>query len=173
MSSTVTINSVELKKNGQEVVLDYEQLMTAEGTSTFKDKNKKNRSKKPSEDLINAFVKMVPHLMYTTQLFKVGPTNDDFFEFGFLAEEQFKGINVTSVVVSGKDRDFVQLSGEKMTDKLEVVTFKSPKIWLDDVSEKSYPFMNKLSENLEDLMKEAEKYFHGKYEPEAQQALFQ
>ena len=110
MSSKLTINSIELKKNGQEVVLNYEQLMTAQGTEPFKDKNKKNRGKKPSEDLVNTFVKMVPHLMYATQLFKVGPTSDDFFEFGFLVQEEFKGINVTSVVVSGKDRDFVQLS---------------------------------------------------------------
>lgn len=172
MSSKLTINSIELKKNGQEVVLNYEQLMTAQGTEPFKDKNKKNRGKKPSEDLINTFVKMVPHLMYATQLFKVGPTSDDFFEFGFLVQEEFKGINVTSVVVSGKERDFVQLSGEKVTDKLEVVIFKTPPIWLEDVSEKAYPFINKLKDNLDDLMSEAEKYFNGKYEAEAQQALF-
>lgn len=173
MSSTLTINSIELKKNGQEVFLDYEQLMSAEGTPTFKDKNKKNRSKKPSDDLINAFVMMVPHLMYTTQLFKVGPTDDAFFEFGFLTDTQFLGINVTSVAISGKERDIIVLTGEKVTDKLEVVKFKSPPIWLEDVSEKAYPFLNRLSDNLESLLAEAEKYYHGKYEPEAQQALFQ
>lgn len=164
------IKAVRLKPNGKAVSLEFEQSAAARGGSIVDSDNKIVVHKTPHSDLSFCFVKMVPHLMFLCELAKPQVLRPEWFEdFKFLDEEEFAGVNVTGIVVSGKDRDIIKILGTKTTSKKEVIAFNSPNIWLGEDGESKYILQDVLKTNFSKLMDEAEKFHtQGKYAPEAQ-----
>lgn len=172
------LTKAELHKSGQSVTLTFATLSVPKSGEPFDSDNKVVMHKEPSEDLSNAFLSLSPHLLWVTQLHptKVENVNEEWFNnFVFVDNEdmpQFKGINVTGIEISGRDNDFVQLTGTKTTDRLEVISIKTPKIWLDDASEKAYVHSEILGNQIKEAMKEAELFYNGKFKESSQQDLF-
>lgn len=175
MSKNLNITRVDLNKNGQSVSLVFGQTAVSKSGDDFNSDNKIKIHKEPSEDLTNAFIKLVPHLLWVTQLYGTKSVKEDFFDnYEFVGNDdmpEFKGVNVTGVIISGKDNDFVQLIGTKTTDKKEVVSISAPRVWLEDVSEKAYIHLGILAEQVNEVIKEAEAFYNGKFKPTQQQEL--
>lgn len=171
MSKTMTITRIDLPSKGDKVNITFLQTGINAGEPVETD-NKIVIHKKPHDDLANAFLAMVPHILWISQLSPIKSVDDTYFNnFGFQDDEEFKGVNVTSIIISGKDLDFVQLIGTKTTDKLEVVSISCPKVWLDDESTKAYQYASTLREQKETLLSEAVAFYKGKYKPSDQGEL--
>lgn len=172
------LSRVDLHPKGTSVTLTFGTLSVPKNGEPFDSDNKITVHKEPSEDLSNAFLSLVPHLLWIPQLYptKVDNVDEDWFNnFVFVDNDdfpQFKGVNVTGIEISGKDNDFVQLVGTKTTDRLEVIAIKTPKIWLEDASEKAYFHSSILGDQIKEAMKEAELFYNGKFKPSNQQDLF-
>lgn len=172
------LSKAELHKDGKSVTLTFGTLSVPKNGEPFDSDNKITIHKEPSEDLSNAFLSLVPHLLWIPQLHRTKADGVDeywFNDFVFVDNEdmpEFKGVNVTGIEISGKDNDFVQLIGTKTTDRLEIISIKTPKIWLDDASEKAYFHSEILGNQVKVAMKEAELFYNGKFKPSNQQDLF-
>jgi hypothetical protein len=171
MQETVKINRIDLNKNGKSVTLTFGQTAVSKDGTVDSD-NKVTIHRAPHDDLANAFLRMVPHVLWITQLRPERLVSEDFFnDFGFTNDADFNGINVTGVAISGKDDDFVQILATKTTSRLEVIAINTPKIWLGDESTKAYSHLNILSKHVDEARKEANKFYKGKYKPELQETL--
>ena len=167
------IKRVDLHTTGKYVKLEFEQSAASRGGEVVDSDNKVTIHKKPHDDLANAFIRMVPHLMFLTELASVKVTRPEYFDdFAFVDEPEFKGVNVTGIVISGKDRDMIKLLGTKTTSKKQVIPLNAPVIWLEDNAENRYVLGDILRSNFSKLMDEAEKYHQGKYAVEEQEVLF-
>lgn len=175
MSDTLKIGRVDLAKDGKSVSIKFEQ-MVSDGDLPFKKRGNDVFEKEPTEDLTNIFIKLIPHVLWIPQLYptKADVDKDWFDNFTFLDNPEFPefaGINITAVVISGKDEEMVQLIGTKTNDRKEVMPLTPAKIWLDDASEKAYFHSSIVKATIEELKKEVEAFHKGKFVPAAQQSL--
>lgn len=119
--------------------------------------------KAPHTDLQNAFLAMIPHLMFGCQLAKPETFRQEYFDGEFLDDERFEGITVTGILMVGKDYDSIKLIGRKTTTNGDVVALNSPIISLVDESDRKYPVLDILRLQVADLLKEVALFQKGKY----------
>lgn len=83
-----------------------------------------------------------------------------FSDFASEDDPRFDGIEITGVIIQGKDAtDGVQLVGRKVMEDGGVIELKTPSIGLfNDGSDYYYPLADILSSQIETLLTEAEKF---------------
>lgn len=168
------IQRVDLKKDGKGVTLKFEQSAVGrDGGGIVDSDNNITIHKKPHDDLANCFIKMVPHLMFLSELAKPEVLRPEWFDdFKFLDDERFVGVNVTGIIVSGKDRDILRIIGTKTTSKKEAVSIIAPQVWMEEEGEAKYVLADVLRTTFSKLMDEVDKFYvKGKYAPEDQLEL--
>lgn len=169
--SKLKIKRVELHKSGKKVILTFAQSVVGKGGEPVLKDVKETIYKEPNEDLVSAFVKLAPHFMFVQQIFPTVADESFVDDFLFTDDVRFKGVNVVSVELKGKDLDFVVIEGSKTNDKGETSKWKASQVWLGDESEKAYGLMSLLDSNVQEVMKEAEEFYNGKYKASNQVAL--
>lgn len=136
------------------------------------DNDTRLRRRAAHQNLIDCFLKLVPHLMFSCQLSEPETFEKTYFDtWGFLDEPRFKGITVTGVKFVGKDEDGVKLIGRKTTTDGDVILLNGPIIYFD-TEKKKYPFSDILQETIKSLKYEVEEYYRGKYSQDERQPEF-
>lgn len=172
--STLTIKKVELDPKGKKVKLTFEQLVVPKnGGDPFKKEVVETIHQEPDDSLVNAFLKLIPHAMFISQLIptQMGEIESFIDNYQFTDDARFKGVNVTAIELSGKDLDFVQVTVEKTNDRKETFSFKPAKLWMDDQTDKAYVHTSHFAEIKNEVFSEAEAFYKGKYKPSSQQEL--
>jgi len=119
-------------------------------------------------DFERAMDKLKPHLVIATGFAEPKDENgnilqkshfDDYFADTDEAPFAFKGLDVTGIIIQGKNlSDGVQLLGTKTTDNGDVIPFKTGPIALKKSDEYNYPLMAILDVQIDILLSEAELY---------------
>lgn len=114
--------------------------------------------------LIEAFIMMIPHLMFGCKLAKPSTFSEEWFaDHIFLQDERFEGITVTGVVVVGNDEmEGVKIIGRKTHANGDVVSLITPIIYLEAEGEHKYPMLTYLSDHLNTLFSESDQYYNKK-----------
>ena len=124
---------------------------------------------KPSEDLLNAFSKFIPHLMFKIGLFEIDTFRTEFFDnFEYLNDPRFSGVHVTGVMFVGKDQDAIKIIGKKVNENGDTTSLVSPIIRLGEEFEDQYALGNILRVQVANWLKEVRNYVNGKYALEYQ-----
>lgn len=153
------------------VVVEFFSKNTVKGVDDFivERENKVGTAMKPHKDLLNAFLKFIPHLMFKCQLADVDTFSDEFFDGHlFLQDERFAGITVTGIVMVGTELDTIKILGRKTTEHGEVIALNSPNIKLGDDFKELYPLVDRLRKDIEVFLKETTLFLRGKYAEEYQ-----
>lgn len=173
--SKIKFKRVELGKGGTSTKFSFLQSeATRAGEVVEKDYKPVTVNQGAHDDLKNTFVKMTPHLLFSLELAKAKILRPEWFnEYKFLDDERFDGINVFAVDIMEKEDVYkVRLYGTKTTSNGEVCSINSPWIDLFDGSPERYPLQTVISDNLEELLKEASLFWSNqKYAPTPQQSL--
>jgi hypothetical protein len=161
-----TINRVDLLKDGT-VYVEFEATSVLDGGRQMKDGDKKVRNVPAHDDLTNAFIKLIPHLMFGCHFYVPNHLNDeDWFEgHEYLDDERYEGISVTGVTMVGKDRQGVKLIGRKTTPHGDVVSINSPILYFSAESPKPYILHKLLKQHVDNLLAEGDAYLKGKFAP--------
>lgn len=120
-------------------------------------------------DFERAMDKLKPHLLIACEYQKPQDYNgnylqknhfDDFFADSEDEEDRFGGLDMTGVIILGKNAsDGVILVGTKTTSYGEVIKIKTPSIALvKDPSGHNYPLLDILDTQIDTLLHEAEEY---------------
>lgn len=175
------IETVELKKDGTIKVKYKQNEVSRNGEMEFvKAKYVKESEQLAHKDLINAFLRLTPHLMFHTGFADKNvaiPTKMEdkiwFDDHHFMEDDRFKSVRVTGVKTFGNDViDGVSLSGFRENDEGYQCKFKTDCIYLDRADPNHYPLVVILDAQIETLMFEVEEYVNnGKTIPKAQMEL--
>lgn len=111
-------NKVRLDKGGKSVSFGVVQTTPLNEEDVLTSVAPKITLDKPAhQDLIDCFIELVPHMMFTNGLFRVQKVNEAYYnEHTFLDEAQFDGITVTELQIVGKEDNKIKLIGQKTND---------------------------------------------------------
>lgn len=174
------IEKVELKKDGTIKVKYKQNEVPRSGDMEFcKAKYLKESEQLAHKDLTNAFARLTPHLLFSTELIGEDiaiPSHIEdkeyFDKFHFEDDPRFADVHVTAVQTYGKDSlDGVQLFGYKENSKGYQCKFKTDVIYLDRADPNHYQLLVILDSQIETLLHEVEEYINGKTVAKAQMEL--
>lgn len=154
-----------LKQDHVEILVKSTEVLKGAMGGTVEVKLTKDIVSVPAhKDLVDAFVRMIPHLMFGCRLAKPEVFSKDWFEdWVFLNDPRFEGISVTGVVVVGKEQmDGVKIIGRITHPNGDVVNLITPIIWFDVNSEFKYALLSYLEDHVMMLFEEADKYYFKK-----------
>lgn len=122
------------------------------------------------KDFQAALDKIAPHILIRGEFTNIMDRLDRpidmkwFSDFSHEDDPRFDGIEITGVIIQGKDAtDGVQLVGRKVMEDGGVIELKTPSIGLfNDGSDYYYPLADILSSQIETLLTEAESFVNGK-----------
>lgn len=116
--------------------------------------------KPPHKDLSDAFVDLIPHLLFSSELFPIMTTNKDWYESReFLEEKIFTGITVHELQILNQEETKIKLIGSKTTTLGEVVPLQSVIIDMEADGPDKYLLITVLSEVVERVISEAGLYY--------------
>lgn len=154
-------NKVKLDKSGQAVVfgiiqttpLNQADVVTSKAPALTIDKP-------PHKDLSDAFVDLIPHLLFSSELFPILTTDKSWYEDRkFLEEKIFTGITVHELQVLNQEETKIKLIGSKTTTLGEVVPLQSVIIDMEANGPEKYLLITVLSEVKERCISEAGLYY--------------
>lgn len=151
-----------LKGDHVEILVSIQEVLKG---GTIESRLTKDTVQMPAhKDLTDAFLRLVPHLMFSCRFAKPEVFSRDWFdEWDFLDDPRFEGISVTGAMVVGKEvMDGVKLIGRNTHPNGDVVAFTSPVIWLDAVADNKYPLLSYLEDHITILFAEADQYYFRK-----------
>lgn len=156
----------EVGKGGLDTLYDTEQT--------------KKTTQEVHRDLDYAMQKLVPHLMFSTQLIDksvaipadMEPENY-FNDFFWEDDKRFEDIKITGIKTFGKHAvEGIYLYGHKVTEFDDIVELKSPLISLERDPNNNYPLNVLFGAQIETLLFEIDKYiFEGKSVSDNQMSL--
>jgi len=171
MAQTRIISAHITKKNTLKAKYTQKEVGKGGLDTLYDTEQTKKTTQEIHRDLDYAYQKMVPHLMFSTQLIDksvaipadMEPENY-FNDFFWEDDKRFDGIHITGIKTFGKHAvEGIYLYGYKMTEFDDVVELKSPLISLDRSPANTYPLHVLFGAQMETLLTEIELYiFEGK-----------
>lgn len=154
-------SKVKLDKGGQSVTFGIEQTTPLNNSDILKSKTKGiTFDKPPHQDLVDCFIRLMPHMMFSTGLFKVQKVKADYYNnLEFLEEEQFEEIVVMEVQISGKEENLIKLIGYKTNKDGQEFPLQSAIIDISPDAANKPVLINIFTETLQNLLKEADLYY--------------
>jgi len=154
-------NKVKLDKSGQAVVFGITQTSPLGSSDVLTSKAPAlTMDKPPHKDLSDAFVDLIPHLLFSSELFPIMTTNKDWYESReFLEEKIFTGITVHELQILNQEETKIKLIGSKTTTLGEVVPLQSVIIDMEADGPDKYLLITVLSEVVERVISEAGLYY--------------
>lgn len=157
------------KKKNSLMEVRFNKTSVGMGGNQLKDAWSRKSNQLMSKDLNNCIERLIPHLMFASELAdrslkldKDMDYNRWFEEFLFTEDKRFDGVVITSVQFIGKDTlDAVKLYGYKeteFTDKPFKVKIETPVISLVRTNENSYPLVAILDTQIDTLQHEIEEW---------------
>lgn len=124
---------------------------------------------RPHNDLLNAFSKFIPHLMFKIGLYEIDCFRPEWFDnFEYLDDPRFEGVHVTGVMFVGKDQEAIKIIGKKVNENGDSTSLVSPIIRLGEAFEDQYALGNLITTHVATWLKEVKNFVNGKYATEYQ-----